>query len=500
MRSAQQSGSKSGKCYYVDAQLGDDKGSGRSEAEAFKSLSKVNTLSLKAGDKVLFKRGCRFVGRLELSANGLEDNRIYIDAYGDGDKPMISAPDNSLYAIQILNSNYITVQNLEVVNRGSAPLAKRTGVNVAVSNFGVSNGITVRALDIRDVNGSLVKSKGGGSGILISAEYKSTPSRFNELLIEDNTIRRCERNAMIWHARKESPSTNVIVRRNLIEQVPGDGIVPIGCDGAVVEYNLMRDCPPLTSLKEAAAGIWPWSSDNTIIRFNEVSDHKARWDGQGFDSDFNCENTIIEYNYSHDNWGGFLLICTPKLSTSNSGNNNSIIRYNLSVGDGLRPVETREGVFSPTIHITGPHNNTLVEKNILHVNKKPDNQLFPIDRTLIKFDKWDEYPTNTTLKDNIFYVAECSRIIGDEKAKNTLFDSNYYLGEGGFSQRPTDANEKMASNYYNRALEGDIEAYNSLVMSLTREMTIADGQATLRYIDKQKMQQLFDDIAQESGN
>ena len=80
----------------------------------------------------------------------------------------------------------------------------------------------------------------------------------------------------------------------------GDGIVPIGCDSALVEYNLMRRCSRLLPLGEAAAG-----------QFNEVSDHKAPWDGQGFDSDFNCTNTLIQYNYSHDNEGGFILICHP---------------------------------------------------------------------------------------------------------------------------------------------------------------------------------------------
>lgn len=93
--------------------------------------------------------------------------------------------------------------------------------------------------------------------------------------------------------------------------MPGDGIVPIGCDSALVEYNLMRRCSRLLPLGEAAAGIWPWSCDNTTIQFNEVSDHKAPWDGQGFDSDFNCTNTLIRYNYSHGNEGGFILICHP---------------------------------------------------------------------------------------------------------------------------------------------------------------------------------------------
>ena len=74
----------------------------------------------------------------------------------------------------------------------------------------------------------------------------------------------------------------------MIEEVPGDGIVPIGCDSTLIEYNVMRDCPDMLPDTEAAAGIWPWSCDNTLVQFNEVSGHKAPWDAQGFDSDWNC--------------------------------------------------------------------------------------------------------------------------------------------------------------------------------------------------------------------
>ena len=41
----------------------------------------------------------------------------------------------------------------------------------------------------------------------------------------------------------------------------------MGCDGTLIEYNVVRDW--LTNREEevgAAAGIWPWSSDNTTIQ------------------------------------------------------------------------------------------------------------------------------------------------------------------------------------------------------------------------------------------
>lgn len=488
------SSGNSAKIYYLNAIDGDDQNCGTSQSEAFKSIARINEVKLSAGDKVLFHRSQSFVGELEVSACGDGQNPIIIDAYGSGRKPIIEARNNMLYAVKIENCNYVTLQNLEVVNCGSQELAKRSGVIVSVDNFGVCEGVVIRAIDVRDVNGSRVKAQGGGAGMSFIVKGDSIPSKFNNLLVEQNSVRRCQRNGFGWKASKACASTNVIFRYNLIEEVPGDGIVPLGCDGAIIEYNLMRHCPATLPSTEAAAGIWPWDCDNTIIRFNEVSDHKAPWDAQGFDSDYLCENTIIEYNYSHDNWGGFLLVCSPKISHWNSGNNGSLIQYNLSVGDAIRPVETRQGILSPTIHITGPVTNTVVCRNILHVNPKPENPAFPIDRTLIRFDAWDNYPIDTHVKENLFYMAQSSQIIGVDKSRNTEFSNNYYLGECQNNIEEESATKAKVLKYYQKLLAGDPLAYDSLVMLLTKEMVIADGQATLRYIDKSKIEAFFSAI------
>ena len=107
-------------------------------------------------------------------------------------------------------------------------------------NYGVSHNIILNALEIHDVNGSLIKQKGGGSGILIVNKGQDVISTFDGLTIENCIIRRCERNGMIWSSYSSRnnwhPSTNTVVRKNLIEEVPGDGIVPIGCEGALKYY------------------------------------------------------------------------------------------------------------------------------------------------------------------------------------------------------------------------------------------------------------------------
>jgi hypothetical protein len=478
--------------YYFDSLEGNDENNGLSPDKAWKSLENIQSVEISPGDSLLLKRGSVFMGIFEITGKGTPDARIVIDAYGIGDKPCITAPDSSLYALRVRNSDYITLQNLEIVNKGTQRLVYRTGVKILCEDYGISHNIILNSLYIHDVNGSLIKHDGGGSGILIQNKWKDTVSVFDSLLIENCIIRKCERNAIIWSApwdRKNwYPSTSTIVRKNLIEEVPGDGIVPIGCDGALVEYNLMRNCTDLLDIKEAAAGIWPWSCDNTLIQFNEVSNHKAPWDAQGFDSDFNCTNTHIQYNYSHDNEGGFVLICNPGPSEADTthitGNIGTVIQYNISINDGIRKRETRVGIFSPTIHIAGSAEDTRINNNILHVNTKP---LPSIDRSMITSDSWGGYANNTRIVENVFYTPETSTF-KFSKSTNDCFDGNYYLGT--FKGKPKDENGRDKSAYYKKLLEKDPEGFG-MFTSLMRKVEIADGAAHVMVVNKKAIEDFF---------
>jgi hypothetical protein len=199
----------------------------------------------------------------------------------------------------------------------------------------------------------------------------------------------------------------------------------------------MRDCPDILSHQEAAAGLWPWSADNTIIQFNEVSGHKAKWDGQGFDSDWNCQNTVIQYNYSHDNYGGFLLVCNNGSNVHtdrNIGTTNTVIRYNVSVNDGIRPYETkRRSWFAPTMHISGPVEDTKIYNNVFIIPEKPIKEN---DRTIVEMDNWGgPWPEHTFFANNIFYVEDKADFYFEEDS-GTQFTNNCFYGD--FDNRPDD--------------------------------------------------------------
>lgn len=422
--------------FYIDSQEGLDANPGTTKSLPWKTLSRVNREIFAPGDKVLFRAGTRYRGQLKPNGSGAMISDIpfpiKFDMYGQGPRPRIDAEGQYLYAVYLYNVQYIELKNLEITNKGPKDRPNRCGVYIHIKDFGTAKHIHLKKLFIHDVNGSLVKKQGGGRAIKYRNEGQEIRSRFDGLLIEDCHLKRCQRNGIngAGYTRRDNwyPNLNVVIRRNLLEEIPGDGIVPIACKGAIVEHNIMRDCPRLLPEGEAAAGIWPWSSDDTVIQYNEVSDHKAPWDAQGFDSDWNCQGTIIQYNYSHENEGGFCLICTKGNSNGpqNIGNIGTIIRYNISINDGLRTKPTRaKGMFNPTFHISGPCKNTHIYNNTIYINKKPAGN---IDRTLVRMDNWGgPWPINTTFTNNIFYTED-STCYFMGKAVNTLFQNNLYWG------------------------------------------------------------------------
>jgi hypothetical protein len=427
--------------FYLNNISGNDMSDGHSPETAWKSLEKVNKTTFQPGNKILFKAGCQWNGQLEVKGSGTEQAPIQINKYGKGKNPAIHGKGEKLHTLLLHNVENWVVRNLEITNSGNERKERRRGVIVAAEDFGDCHHIILDSLEIHHVNGSLVKSDGGGSAIIWQNRGDSIKTRFIDLQITNCHLHHCDRNGINsrgytnrknWH-----PSLGVVIRNNLLEQIPGDGIVPIGTDGAIIEYNVMRDCPDILSHAEAAAGIWPWSADNTIIQFNEVSGHKAKWDGQGFDSDWNCQNTIIQYNYSHDNYGGFVLVCNNGSNVHtdrNIGTTNTIIRYNVSINDGIRPYQTkRRGWFAPTMHISGPVENTQIYNNVFVI---PEKSTKDIDRTIVEMDNWGgPWPQNTWFANNIFYVSEKADFSFDGDI-GTKFSNNCYYGL--FENRPTD--------------------------------------------------------------
>jgi len=158
-------------------------------------------------------------------------------------------------------------------------------------------------------------------------------------------------------------------------------------------------------------------------------------DGQGFDSDYNSRNTMFQYNYSHDNKGGFLLICSPvkRNQEDNVGNTGTVVRYNVSRNDRVR-----------IFHLSGA-DQTLIHDNAVYVGEGLDVQLMLVT-------EWSGWSTGATLRNNRFYVDGTARYGHGVKrledgtytmepgwggARDIVFEGNYYGGR--HLDRPADA-------------------------------------------------------------
>lgn len=422
--------------YYVDSVHGRDSHPGTAPDAPWQTLTRVNGSEFRAGDHVLFRSGSIWRGQLAPRSSGAEGAPIIIDRYGEGLKPRIDGDGSVDDAVRLYNIQFVELRNLEVTNRDLGGESVRRGVHIFLDNFGTAKHIIIAGMYIHDVNGTNTKKDNGG--IIFRTSGTRTPSRFDGLTIERNVIWRVDRSAIAgesyhWSRANWFPSLNVVIRDNLVDDIGGDGIVPWATDGVLVEHNIARNCNCRAGSYNA--GIWPWSADNSLFQLNEASLTRTTHDGEGFDSDFNSRNTLFQYNYSHDNEGGFMLICTPgkRNPAQNVGNIGTIVRHNISRNDRAR-----------IFHLSAAE-KTVVEDNAIYVGPDLDIQMLIVTN-------WDGWADGALFRHNTFYVQGTVRYghdVGHTEAgtyqiapgwgpaRGIVFEGNRYIGR--HIDRPEDA-------------------------------------------------------------
>ncbi|MFI6902470.1 right-handed parallel beta-helix repeat-containing protein [Nonomuraea sp. NPDC050394] len=345
------------------------------------ALAQVNALALRPGDRVLFKRGSTCTGALAPQGSGRAGAPIRVDAYGRGAKPRIQGGGTD-DAVKLHNQQHWEIANLDVANTG-ATAGKRRGVRVSARDAGTLRHIVLRDLDVHDVNGDDSKDEYGSAGITMWVEGNTTPTLFDDVLITGNTVRSVDRSGIFlfstWNlsgwgrepGNRHVPWTGVKVERNTVTDVGGDGIVLGSVTGAVAEHNRVHGFQRRS--QGYSVGLWTHNSDNVVIQFNEVSGGETTRDGMSFDVDENGFGTVFQYNRSHDNQGGFLLLCNAAGKIKDA-----VVRYNLSVDDHFRGVENCGGgiesaaIYNNTFVIGDGVTQTVINEN----NANPRNVLF----------------------------------------------------------------------------------------------------------------------------
>jgi hypothetical protein len=126
--------------FYVDCNNGNDSNDGTSAGTAWKSLSKLSSKTLAAGETAYLARGCTFDGGLRLQGDGTAVANVALDAFGSGNAPVIrNTVDTSQTSYGVaLEGDYRTVQNILVKDVRGAGVAVR-GSHGTVKNIEVTN-------------------------------------------------------------------------------------------------------------------------------------------------------------------------------------------------------------------------------------------------------------------------------------------------------------------------------------------------------------------------
>lgn len=336
--------------YYIDSVAGNDNNNGTSKRSAWKSLDKVNNMVFKPGDSILFKANCTWTGKLEPKGSGNSKKQITISEYGyssspkeNRNKPHIEG--NGIYAAVLLkNVEYWTISNLDVSNNSiSTDIQIRNGIMVLAKPVGITHRIIIQDCEVHDVDGDYRRKVGmyKNSGIRISFPGTSTSeNRFDEVLVQRNFVHDVATSGIYVvsedDAHLEIFYTNVKVANNTIIRTGADGIIISHCINPIVEYNQILDAGYYGNYLTTTYIAGLWGDNNTgeiIFQNNEVArTRKFTGDGQAFDTDWGTGGTsIFQYNYSHENDGGFFLNCAEL--KQNPDYIKTILRYNVSVND-----------------------------------------------------------------------------------------------------------------------------------------------------------------------
>ena len=310
------------RAYYLAA-TGNDNNAGTAKSP-WKTIGKINTVRLRAGDSVLFKAEQTFKGTLKVDSmsGGVLESPVVIGSFGNGIAE-INAGNSS--ALVIEKAAFITIKNLKLTGSGRKKGNAGDGItvlnssNIVVDELDVKGfrnaGVSVYAsFNIRIVN--VYAHDNGFAGISVSGEYQHKES--------------CS-NIYIGYCKADNNPGNPMILNNH----SGNGIIAGECSKLLIEYcSATNNGWDMPRIGNGPVGIWCYEADSAIIQHclsyrNKTS--KGGDDGGGFDLDGGVTNSIIQYCLSYENQGSGYGIF-QYAGASNWYNN--IIRYNISEDDG----------------------------------------------------------------------------------------------------------------------------------------------------------------------
>lgn len=406
--------------YFVDPQAGNDAHSGLSADQAWRTLTQLNAVSLKAGDEVRLKSGAQFEERLYLGEQhtGTAENPVIITT--DGPTPAtILAGDGS--GVLIYNTGGMVFENLILEGSGMA-----TNTD---SGFMFYTDLPGRreAIVVRDVSVS-----GFGEYGLYMSGYRDDEqlSGFLGLTVTRGVFFENELGGMFTWAGRLYGIENVHVSHSTFHSNPGrpndgnpsgSGVVLGRTDGGVIEYSVAYNNGAANTNSAGPVAIWAYDSNNVVIQHNLAYENRsAGGDGGGFDLDGGATNSVMQYNFSYNNDGAGYLLAQYLDAPAFGGN---VVRYNISQNDGRRG--GYGGITLWAARANNPVMDTEIYHNTVYVTEAPNGTPAAVRLFGGNFQ-------NIALRNNLFIADGRSGVNVIDADQATRVDQVRFQGNGYF--------------------------------------------------------------------
>ncbi|MDO8965427.1 right-handed parallel beta-helix repeat-containing protein [Algoriphagus sp.] len=445
------------KDYFFHPQKGNNQNSGLSTDEPFQSLSKVSDLKLVPGDRILLAEGQIFQGTLELKGfQGKEDQPLIITSFSEHGSSFSSPAKIDAKGfpngILIQNSSFIRVENLEITAEGYGAMKPagemRVGVLILATGDGLVKGITLDRLKISRIffeeKGFIrgtdeVRSANGtqryGWGIRLINQSES--ALIEEVKILNSDIADVSHTGIKLTGNSAQNIRRVTISGNKLTHTGGPGIQMSGVKFVHVITNEVSYSGSTNDFRKwgRGSGLWTWSASNVLIEKNKFMYANGPGDSAGAHIDYNCDNIVLQYNFSAHNAGGFIEVL---------GNNfNCAYRYNISVNDGHR-VKGENGAFQEgkTFWLSGYQGEKKARKG--PVNSYFYNNTIYVGSDIVPKIAIDNRSEGILIANNIFHLEGPAQMVPGDQYKpddgetgnleRVFFKNNIFLQAGSWPQ------------------------------------------------------------------
>ncbi|WP_406090655.1 right-handed parallel beta-helix repeat-containing protein [Streptomyces sp. NBC_01013] len=351
--------------YYVSPG-GNDRNSGTSPGEAWRTLRRAEGTVLHPGNKLMLEGGARFAGTLTVGKGeaGDADRPVVIGSYGTG-RATVAATDGP--GISVHDTAGVEIRNLAVTGRNGSYL-REGGINLYndLPGGNTLDHVAVSGVEVSGFRaGIAIGGTRGGAGFenVSVSRSKLHDNKDVGLLAYGPDFDAGHPSYAHSHIR----IADVAAYHNTGDPASttthsGNGIVLGSVRDATVRDSRAHDNGTRAAAEAPAGPVGIWAYDSTGVLLEHNSSYRnhtgSRVDGAGFGLDSNVSDSTIQYNLAFQNDGPGYYTYTNK---RNGAHRDNTIRYNISADDGRKlPAKGSLAVYGIDVRSLHVYQNTLV--------------------------------------------------------------------------------------------------------------------------------------------